>query len=190
MVCRVSCHRRSSRWPSTWYSLHRGDLRRKNTARQRSRGGIPRSIDGGVTWRPTIDIESDVHEVRAHPTRPDIVIAAAAIGLYISRDAGESWSVEREGLHTTYCSAVAFSGNDMLSPPRWITSRMKEQSIGDRLTGMPAGIAWCRTPDTDRWDCRYGLHCQLCLNCREGHFQTPLCRPQPKLLKRKHDVSQ
>jgi hypothetical protein len=77
-------------------------------------GGIPRSIDGGVTWRPTIDIESDVHEVRAHPTRPDIVIAAAAIGLYISRDAGESWSVEREGLHTTYCSAVAFSGNDML----------------------------------------------------------------------------
>ncbi|HIF34888.1 MAG TPA: hypothetical protein EYG57_12310 [Planctomycetes bacterium] len=67
-----------------------------------------------MTWRPTIDIESDVHEVRAHPTRPDIVIAAAAIGLYISRDAGESWSVEREGLHTTYCSAVAFSGNDML----------------------------------------------------------------------------
>ncbi|MGH8178704.1 MAG: hypothetical protein ACREV5_20800 [Steroidobacter sp.] len=34
-------------------------------------GGIPRSTDGGLTWRPTIDIEHDVHQVCAHPTRPD-----------------------------------------------------------------------------------------------------------------------
>src|SRR5262245_36409923 len=33
-------------------------------------GGIPRSIDGGATWQPTIDIDVDVHEVRAHPTDP------------------------------------------------------------------------------------------------------------------------
>ena len=32
-------------------------------------GGIPRSTDGGATWAPTIAVESDVHEVRAHPTR-------------------------------------------------------------------------------------------------------------------------
>src|SRR6188472_3125959 len=25
-------------------------------------GGIPRSMDGGVTWEPTIDVDSDVHE--------------------------------------------------------------------------------------------------------------------------------
>src|SRR3954470_21332996 len=42
-------------------------------------GGIPRSQDGGVTWHPTIDIDADVHEVRVHPSRPDIVIAAAAV---------------------------------------------------------------------------------------------------------------
>jgi hypothetical protein len=47
-------------------------------------GGIPRSTDGGLTWQPTIDIDSDVHQVCAHPTRPDIVIAAAAVGLCIS----------------------------------------------------------------------------------------------------------
>ena len=35
-------------------------------------GGIPRSMDGGRTWQPTIDINSDVHEVRAHPANPDI----------------------------------------------------------------------------------------------------------------------
>jgi hypothetical protein len=32
-------------------------------------GGVPRSTDGGVTWQPTIDVDSDVHEVRAHPHR-------------------------------------------------------------------------------------------------------------------------
>ncbi len=77
-------------------------------------GGIPRSVDGGVTWHPTIDIDSDVHQVCAHPTRPDIVIAAAAIGLCISRDGGATWTVKQEGLHAPYCSAVAFSGDDIL----------------------------------------------------------------------------
>jgi hypothetical protein len=77
-------------------------------------GGIPRSPDGGVSWQPTIDIDADVHEVRVHPTRPDIVMAAAAVGLCSSRDGGKSWRVETEGLHATYCSAVAFVGNDVL----------------------------------------------------------------------------
>jgi hypothetical protein len=77
-------------------------------------GGIPRSIDGGMTWQPTIAIDSDVHEVRAHPIHPHIVIAAAAIGLCISRDGGTTWTVEREGLHASYCSAVAFAEDDIL----------------------------------------------------------------------------
>jgi hypothetical protein len=77
-------------------------------------GGIPRSIDGGRTWQPTIDINSDVHEVRAHQVNPDIVVAASAIGLCISRDAGAKWTIERDGLHASHCSAVAFSGDDIL----------------------------------------------------------------------------
>jgi hypothetical protein len=77
-------------------------------------GGIPRSIDGGETWHPTIDIDVDVHEVRAHPTRPDLVVAAAAGGLCVSRDGGATWTVERDGLHAPYCSAVAFAGDDIL----------------------------------------------------------------------------
>jgi photosystem II stability/assembly factor-like uncharacterized protein len=77
-------------------------------------GGIPRSTDGGATWQPSIDVDSDVHEVRAHPTRPGIVMAAAAIGLCTSRDGGRTWDVEREGLHASYCSAVAFAGDDVL----------------------------------------------------------------------------
>lgn len=77
-------------------------------------GGIPRSTDGGVTWEPTIDVNSDVHEVCAHPIHLGIVIAAAAIGLCISRDSGATWTVEQEGLHASYCSAVAFSSSDIL----------------------------------------------------------------------------
>jgi hypothetical protein len=77
-------------------------------------GGIPRSTDGGATWQPTITVDSDVHEVRAHPNRPGVVIAAAAIGLCISRDGGMTWDVEHEGLHAPYCSAVAFVGDDVL----------------------------------------------------------------------------
>lgn len=77
-------------------------------------GGIPRSIDGGVTWQPTIEVQSDVHEVCAHPVQPQTVVAAAAVGLCVSRDGGATWTIEQEGLHASYCSAVAFSGNDIL----------------------------------------------------------------------------
>lgn len=77
-------------------------------------GGIPRSTDGGATWQPTINIDEDVHEVRAHESRPEIVIAAAATGFCISRDGGKTWSVEQEGLHAPYCSAVAFAGGDAI----------------------------------------------------------------------------
>ena len=77
-------------------------------------GGIPRSLDGGRTWQPTIDIQSDVHEVCGHPANPEIVAAAAGAGLCISRDSGATWVIEREGLHAPHCSAVAFSGDDIL----------------------------------------------------------------------------
>ncbi len=76
-------------------------------------GGIPRSTDAGSTWQPTIDIESDVHQVCTHPTRPEIVIAAAGAGLCVSRDAGATWSIEQRGLHADHCSAVAFGRNDI-----------------------------------------------------------------------------
>jgi hypothetical protein len=77
-------------------------------------GGIPRSTDGGATWSPTIDIDTDVHEVCAHPTNPGIVLAAAAVGLCVSHDGGATWRVEQDGMHASYCSAVAFLGNDLI----------------------------------------------------------------------------
>jgi hypothetical protein len=77
-------------------------------------GGIPRSTDGGASFQPTIDIDADVHQVHAHPTLPGVVIAAAAAGLCISHDAGATWTIERRGLHATYCSAVAFTPGGLI----------------------------------------------------------------------------
>jgi hypothetical protein len=72
-------------------------------------GGIPRSANNGTTWKPTIDVDADVHQVRAHAVDPKVANAAAAIGLAESGDAGASWTVRTEGLHATYCRAVAFA---------------------------------------------------------------------------------
>src|SRR5207302_541216 len=55
-------------------------------------GGIPRSVDGGVTWHPTIAVDDDVHQVLAHPTRPEIAVAAASVGLCRSTDGGATWT--------------------------------------------------------------------------------------------------
>lgn len=77
-------------------------------------GGIPRSIDGGVSWEPTIEIDADVHQVVAHPTEADVVLAAGAVGLAISEDGGATWRIERDGLHSSYARAVAVASDTIL----------------------------------------------------------------------------
>ena len=73
-------------------------------------GGIPRSVDDGATWEPTVDVDDDVHEVRAHPADGAAVMAAAAVGLLESQDGGASWSAPAtRGLHATYLRALAFT---------------------------------------------------------------------------------
>jgi hypothetical protein len=77
-------------------------------------GGIARS-DDGTKWRATpLDIDSDVHQVLAHPETPRLVYAATAIGLATSTDGGESWEFSDEGLHAAYCRAVAIAGDTLL----------------------------------------------------------------------------
>jgi hypothetical protein len=77
-------------------------------------GGIPRSTDRGDTWTPTIPINFDVHQVRAHPSLSNIVAAAAAVGLCVSQDGGQNWSVHAEGLEQPYSLAVAVLHEEVL----------------------------------------------------------------------------
>jgi photosystem II stability/assembly factor-like uncharacterized protein len=71
-------------------------------------GGILRSVDRGASWSPTIDIDNDIHEVAAHPERPEDLVAAAAVGLCLSSDGGKSWRIDSAGLHATYCSEAQY----------------------------------------------------------------------------------
>jgi hypothetical protein len=77
-------------------------------------GGIPTSPDGGRTWRPTIDVDADVHQVVAHPDDPGRVLAATARGLADSADAGRSWRFLTVGMHAGYCRAVALAGDTVV----------------------------------------------------------------------------
>jgi hypothetical protein len=77
-------------------------------------GGVVRSTDGERSWRPTLDIEMDVHQVLAHPSRPGHVFAASAVGLAITEDGGETWRTVSDGLHATYMRAVAVTDDAVL----------------------------------------------------------------------------
>jgi hypothetical protein len=77
-------------------------------------GGIPRSVDGGATWEPTIAVDADVHQVLAHATRADVVVAAASAGLCRSSDGGATWSSTTDGMELTYARGVAIVGDDVL----------------------------------------------------------------------------
>ncbi len=77
-------------------------------------GGVLRSTDGGALWRPTLDIEHDVHQVFAPPERPGVVLVAAFDGFGRSDDSGDTWRWENDGLHAHYCRAVALAADTVL----------------------------------------------------------------------------
>jgi hypothetical protein len=74
-------------------------------------GGIVRTRDG-TTWEPTIDIDADVHQVTAAPD--GTVLAACARGLATSGDGGDTWEISDDGLHGSYCRAVAVATDSVL----------------------------------------------------------------------------
>ena len=168
MVRRISCHQWPSGRPTPGIRSIAATCDGAVLLANVHVGGIPRSTDSGVTWQPTIDIDSDVHQVYAHPTRPDIVIAAAAIGLCIRRDSGATWTCEQKGLHASYCSAVAFvvarsrscicgplrcAGRNLSTIHRW---------------GRSAVARRRRTAEMDRRHYRHGLHRDTGLDGRGG----------------------
>ena len=69
-------------------------------------GGVVRSADAAGSWQPTIDIKADVHQIVADHGS-GAVLAASAKGLVVSRDGGEAWDYQTDGLHGNYLRAVA-----------------------------------------------------------------------------------
>ena len=103
-------------------------------------GGVLRSADDGDTWAPTIDVDTDVHQVLA---APGAVLAPSAYGLATSTDGGETWDVVTEGLHATYLRAVAVAGDDVLVSAS--TGPGGERSAVYRRPGGQGPFERCRT---------------------------------------------
>jgi hypothetical protein len=75
-------------------------------------GGILRKDPGVDSWRPTIPIDSDVHEVVTDP-RNGTALAATARGLALSHDLGETWEFDVDGLHSSYSRALAVGAENL-----------------------------------------------------------------------------
>jgi len=72
-------------------------------------GWIVRSQDGGETWRNLReDLEMDVHQVAAHTSDPETVFAATAKGFYISKNHGETFTHQQDGMPYHYQRACAY----------------------------------------------------------------------------------
>ncbi|HET9442214.1 MAG TPA: hypothetical protein VFO65_02755 [Acidimicrobiales bacterium] len=77
-------------------------------------GGVARSDDGPRgPWRALVDIDVDVHQVIAAPDG-SLLVATGAAGFGRSTDGGETWAWDHEGLHGSYCRAVAVAGDHVL----------------------------------------------------------------------------
>ena len=113
-------------------------------------GGIVRSYDAGDTWLPSGEIEWDVHQVLTVPDYASTVVAACAVGMALSTDAGETWEVESRGLHHPYCRAIAISGDNVIlsvsdgpnGGESALYRRALEDSVFDRVrVGLPEWFA-------------------------------------------------
>ncbi len=102
-------------------------------------GGLWRSDDHGASFRSVIAEEADVHEVAVGPGGR--VAVAAAAGLGWSDDGGESWHWTTDGLHASYCRAVAIGGDAIYvsasTGPRTSDGRLYRAAWGGEL--IPCG---------------------------------------------------
>lgn len=102
-------------------------------------GGLPRSTNGGASWVPTIPVMDDVHEVHVHPDRSHLVAAAAAVGLYVSRDGGVEWTLWSDGLEGMTCLAVAVLRDEVLFSVQDGPFATRSQVWRWRIGGTPIG---------------------------------------------------
>ena len=122
-------------------------------------GGILRYDEGGVT--PTIDQDSDVHQVIAHPSQEGVVVAACAWGMAQSSNGGD-FDIRAEGLHAPYCRAVAIVSDIVLlsasTGPRSNRARLYRGSLG----GGP--FQDCRDGLPEWFDANLDTHCLAVLD--------------------------
>lgn len=105
-------------------------------------GGVLRYDNTGIV--PTLDIDSDVHQVAAHPTQSGAIFAATALGLASSHN-GHDFEIRTDGLHATYCRAVVVLEDRVLvsasTGPSTSRGRLYKGDLwGDDLEAVTDGL--------------------------------------------------
>jgi|GEM_PF-2905070 len=70
-------------------------------------GGLYKSTDGGVRWTLTSLKDVDIYQIVIDPRQPASLYAGTSKGVYVSRDAGATWSERNSGLKTTTIVTLA-----------------------------------------------------------------------------------
>ena len=122
-------------------------------------GGILRYDRNGLV--PTIDQDSDVHQVITHPTRAGSVLAACAHGLAESSN-GADFAYRDEGLHATYCRAVAIAGDKVLLSVSTGPRSNRARLYRSELSG--GAFEACRDGLPEWFDDNLDSHCLAVVN--------------------------
>ncbi|MEE8518917.1 MAG: hypothetical protein V3S98_07315 [Dehalococcoidia bacterium] len=113
-------------------------------------GGLLKSTDGGVTWADKPGMNDDVHRTVIDPNNPDRMYITGGGGLWITDDAGDSWSnpFGRESDLGGYTDQLVFKPSDPTymvmsagakSPNAW----REEHTARTRITrSRDAGSTW------------------------------------------------
>lgn len=110
-------------------------------------GALVRSTDGGASWRDRVPGgPRDTHGMATHPDRPDRLLAAAGDGFAVTRDRGDSWTSEEDGLDRTYCWSAAVDPGD---PDRLLLSAAPGAYAAHR---RPADAAVFRRAGEAPWE--------------------------------------
>ncbi len=63
--------------------------------------GVFKSVDGGATWRPPVELRwegTPVNEIAVDPSSPSTVYAVFGVGLFKSTDGGDHWTKVGQGI--------------------------------------------------------------------------------------------
>jgi hypothetical protein len=74
-------------------------------------GGVWRAVDLDSSWDQVVD--ADTHQVHCDPGNGTAIVAAA-IGFGQTCDSGRTWDWTTDGLHNSYCRAVAYTESRVL----------------------------------------------------------------------------
>lgn len=77
-------------------------------------GGVWRGNGVDGQWTEVVDVDNDTHQVVASSSDARLVVAAAAVGFGRSVDGGQTFEWTADGLHASYCRAVAIAGDHVL----------------------------------------------------------------------------